>query len=80
MNPRFSEVTKNLDFLYKQLLAMPSVTASSLPKTMPKKGIYLFSENGKYLYVGRRKQPPPPLAPRPNPKDLGEDGWGCGMG
>ena len=53
MNPRFSEVIKNLDSLYTELLAMPLFIASSLPKTMPKKGIYLFSENGKYLYVGR---------------------------
>jgi hypothetical protein len=53
MNPRFSEATKNLDSLYKQLLAMPPVTAGSLPKTMPKNGIYLFSENGQHLYVGR---------------------------
>jgi hypothetical protein len=49
MNPRFSEATKNLDSLYKQLLAMPPVTAGSLPKTMPKNGIYLFSENGQHL-------------------------------
>ncbi len=53
MNPQFSEATKNLDSLYNQLLAMPPVTAGSLPKTMPKKGIYLFSENGQHLYVGR---------------------------
>ena len=53
MNPRFSEATKILDSMYNQLLAMPPVTAGSLPKTMPKKGIYLFSENGQHLYVGR---------------------------
>jgi excinuclease UvrABC nuclease subunit len=53
MNPRFSEVSKKLDSLYKQLVAMHPVTASSLPKTMPKKGIYIFSENGQHLYVGR---------------------------
>lgn len=53
MNHQFSEVTKNLDSLYNQLLTMPPVTAGSLPKTMPKRGIYLFSESDHHLYVGR---------------------------
>lgn len=35
------------------LLAMPAVKPSQLPKQMPKAGVYLLSEAGEYLYVGR---------------------------
>ena len=35
------------------LLAMPPVKPSLLPKDMPKAGVYLLSEGGEYLYVGR---------------------------
>jgi hypothetical protein len=41
------------DSLYNQLLAMPPGTAGSPPKTTPKNGIYLFSDNGQHLYLGR---------------------------
>jgi hypothetical protein len=53
LNPHFFELIKDFDSLLAQLLAMPPVTAHSLPPIMPKKGIYLFSENEKHLYVGR---------------------------
>ncbi|MBL9030131.1 MAG: hypothetical protein JNM80_00310 [Phycisphaerae bacterium] len=36
-----------------QLIAMPPVKCGSLPKHMPKRGIYLFSEGDLRLYVGR---------------------------
>ncbi|MDE2606764.1 MAG: hypothetical protein KGL68_12675 [Burkholderiales bacterium] len=35
------------------LLAMPPVNPADLPKNMPKAGVYLFSEGGEFLYVGR---------------------------
>jgi len=35
------------------LLTMPPVTCGSLPKHMPKRGVYLFSEGAQHLYVGR---------------------------
>jgi predicted GIY-YIG superfamily endonuclease len=35
------------------LLAMPSVKPSQLPKAMPKAGVYVLSEAGQFLYVGR---------------------------
>jgi predicted GIY-YIG superfamily endonuclease len=35
------------------LLAMAPVKPSLLPKVMPKAGVYLLSEGGEYLYVGR---------------------------
>jgi hypothetical protein len=53
MNPMFSEITEGLEPLFKQLLNMLPVQAGSLRKIMPIRGIYLFSEDGKHLYVGR---------------------------
>ena len=35
------------------LLAMPPVKPGQLPKGMPKSGVYLMSEGGNFLYVGR---------------------------
>jgi hypothetical protein len=32
---------------------MPPCQAGTLPKVMPKQGVYLFSEGGQHLYVGR---------------------------
>lgn len=37
----------------EKLLAMTPVKATSLPKTMPLAGVYLFSEGTRPLYVGR---------------------------
>ena len=34
-------------------MAMDPVTVSDLPRGLPEAGIYLFSENGEPLYVGR---------------------------
>ena len=53
MDQKFSEITQNLEPLLNQLLNMSPVQAGSLPKSMPKRGIYLFSEKGEHLYVGR---------------------------
>ena len=36
-----------------ELLAMPPVKPTQLPKQMPKAGIYLLSEADEFLYVGR---------------------------
>jgi len=55
MNPHFAEVTERLDPLFRRLLAMEPFTPVSLPKGMPKEGIYLFSEDQEHLYVGRSK-------------------------
>jgi predicted GIY-YIG superfamily endonuclease len=35
------------------LLAMVAVSPAELPKAMPKAGVYLLSDHGKHLYVGR---------------------------
>lgn len=38
---------------YRALLAMTQVRFSALPRQMPDRGIYLFSEGDQHLYVGR---------------------------
>ncbi len=35
------------------LLNVRTYKVGALPKAMPAKGVYLFSQNQKYLYVGR---------------------------
>jgi hypothetical protein len=36
-----------------QLMTMPGIKRAQLPRQMPKAGVYLLSENGRDLYVGR---------------------------
>jgi hypothetical protein len=36
-----------------RLLAMPPLTNGALPQDVPLSGVYLFTEGGKHLYVGR---------------------------
>ncbi len=55
MNVRFAEVVESLDPSLSRLLAMEPVTPASLPKGMPKEGVYLFSEGRRHLYVGRSR-------------------------
>jgi len=53
MHPHFAEVVDSLHPSFTRLLQMLPVTTSTLPKDTPKSGIYLFTENGRHLYVGR---------------------------
>lgn len=53
MNPRFAEFVESLEPCFQALVQMTPVTAVNLPITMPRRGIYLFSEAGQALYVGR---------------------------
>ncbi len=55
MNPHFAEVTEKLEPSFQRLLAMEPFTPVSLPKKMPREGVYLFSEDKDHLYVGRSK-------------------------
>ena len=55
MNQHFAQVVEILDISFRRLLAMEPVTPVSLPKGMPKEGIYLFSEGRNHLYVGRSR-------------------------
>lgn len=53
MNEMFREHVESLHPSFERLMAMPSVKACALPKEMPVRGIYLFSEGNRHLYVGR---------------------------
>jgi hypothetical protein len=55
MNELFVAVIESLEPSFQKLVAMPPVTAATLPASMPTAGIYLFSENGIPLYVGRTR-------------------------
>ncbi|MCC6739342.1 MAG: hypothetical protein IT452_09865 [Planctomycetia bacterium] len=58
MDRRFRRLIETLDGKVDALIAMPPVTAATLPsaKQMPKSGIYLFSQGKRHLYVGRSKR------------------------
>lgn len=53
MHPRFLEKIEQLAPKLDALLAMPPVKIDSLPKGMPSRGVYLFSEGSTHLYAGR---------------------------
>jgi hypothetical protein len=53
MDPKFATLVESLAPKLAQLLAMPPLTYGTLPRGMPRSGIYLFSEAGRHLYVGR---------------------------
>lgn len=53
MHPTFMPFVELLYEKVETLLAMQPVTCMALPRTMPKAGIYVFTERGKHLYVGR---------------------------
>ena len=48
-----THTSKNYLAILKKLLDMDPVIPSQLPKEMRTKGIYLFSNRSKHLYVGR---------------------------
>ena len=53
MNKDFKRLVDSMEPSFRQLLKMEPVRAGALPRGMPKSGIYLFTERGKHLYVGR---------------------------
>ena len=53
MNSKFLELVDSLEPKYLALLSMPPVRFGALPKEIPLRGIYLFSEGATHLYVGR---------------------------
>ncbi len=53
MNPRFAQIVATMEPKLQELPTAPSVTAASLPHDFPAAGVYLFSEHGEHLYVGR---------------------------
>ncbi len=53
MNEIFRAHVESLHPAFERLMAMPPVKPCSLPINMPSRGIYLFTETGIHLYVGR---------------------------
>jgi hypothetical protein len=53
MNAAFLPYIAELDNKLLTLLAMPPLTPATLPKLMPMRGVYLLSDGGEHLYVGR---------------------------
>jgi predicted GIY-YIG superfamily endonuclease len=53
MNEKFRQIIESLQPKFDALLACPPVKCTSLPKSLPVKGIYLFSEGPTHIYVGR---------------------------
>jgi predicted GIY-YIG superfamily endonuclease len=53
MDETFRQYVEALHPAYERLVAMPPVKIATIPKNAPSKCIYLFSEAGKPLYVGR---------------------------
>lgn len=53
MEEKFNSYISKLPSLLNELLFMSPVKPDALPSILPQKGIYLFTEEGKHLYVGR---------------------------
>ena len=53
MNTEFAHFVEALEPKFQSLMAMKPVKYAGLPAQMPKRGVYLFSEGGNHLYVGR---------------------------
>jgi predicted GIY-YIG superfamily endonuclease len=53
MNPKSATLAESLEPSFQKLVSMLPVTAASLPRSMPRQGIYLFSDGDQNLYVGR---------------------------
>lgn len=53
MDAKFVAHVESLRPKLERLLAMLPVKPTRLPSQMPKAGVYLLSEAGRYLYVGR---------------------------
>jgi hypothetical protein len=56
MNERFRDLADTLDPKYQQLVSMIPLLAADVPAQTPTGGVYLFSENGLHVYVGRTKR------------------------
>ena len=56
MHEEFKNLTDGLNEQLHQLLQMMPLTLEQPIRDSPKGGVYLFSENGVHLYVGRTKR------------------------
>ena len=53
MDPKFAALVETLAPKLESLLAMTPQQYGKLPRDMPVSGVYLFTEKGKHMYVGR---------------------------
>ncbi len=58
MHPTFAEAIGSLDASFSKLVNMKPVSVGTMPREMPLRGVYLFSEGQKHLYVGRSNNLP----------------------
>ena len=52
----FYRLIDDIHAKYEKLISMTPIKANEIINDTPKGGVYLFSENGKGLYVGRTKR------------------------
>jgi hypothetical protein len=55
MDQKFGVLVETLAPKLERLLAMQPLARGALAREMPKSGVYLFTERGRLLYVGRSK-------------------------
>jgi hypothetical protein len=53
MDQKFAVLVEKLAPKLESLLATPPLQYGKLPRQMPVSGVYLFTEKGRHLYVGR---------------------------
>jgi hypothetical protein len=53
VNEIFRQHVESLHPLFERLMTMAPLKVCDLPRLMPSRGIYLFSEGNAHLYVGR---------------------------
>lgn len=53
MNENLKTTIETLHPKFERLIAMAPVRIATMPKDAPPKAVYLFTENGQHLYVGR---------------------------
>jgi hypothetical protein len=53
VDPKFAALVETLASKLEALLAMPPLGYGTLSRDMPQSGVYLFTEAGRHLYVGR---------------------------
>jgi predicted GIY-YIG superfamily endonuclease len=56
MDSDFRQMVDSLEPKFQALIGMSPVRYGCLPSELPRAGVYLFSESGKHLYVGRTKR------------------------
>ena len=52
MHPKFATLVETLAPKLDLLISVPPLAYGALPRTMPKSGVYLFTEAGRHLYFG----------------------------